>query len=60
MKIEKIVLEDLRHINLNDTAFKVKKMTNTIRFQIGDYVSKDEVRGLLKKNNITVEIVSKK
>ena len=64
MKKEKLVLEDLRHINLNDTAFKVKKLVNTIEWQIGDYISETEVDGLLETNpkarNITVEIIAKK
>jgi len=60
-KKEKIILEDLRHINLSDTAFKVKKMVNTINYEIGDYVSKAEVRKMIKTNpNITVEIIAKK
>lgn len=63
MKKEKLVLTDLRHVNFNNSAFKVKKMINTIEYKIGDYLSTSEVTELLDTNpkarNITIEIVPK-
>jgi hypothetical protein len=63
MKKEKLVLTDLRDINFSGSAFKVKKLTNTIDYRIGDYLSTGEVEDLLdinpKVRNITIEIISK-
>jgi hypothetical protein len=63
MKTEKIVLTDLRDINFDDNAFKVKKMTNTIDYKIGEYLSRTQVKNLLETNpksrNITVDIVAR-
>jgi hypothetical protein len=60
MKKEKLVLTDLREINGDKKGFKVKKVTNTTRFFIGQYMSKTEVDDEIMHNAfMTVEIVAK-
>jgi hypothetical protein len=67
-KKEKLVLTDLRNVNHgNGSAFRVKKMVNTIDYKIGDYISTDEVTELLARKvtlsqpkDITIEIVPNK
>lgn len=60
-KKEKIVVEDLRHINGKLKSFKVKKLVNTIDWKIDDYLSEDEVNNLIKyRREITVDIVKSK
>lgn len=61
-KKEKMVVEDLRHINGKvESCFKVKKVTNTIDFQIDQYLSAKEVGDLIDyRPSMTVEIVPQK
>ena len=60
MKTIKLILEDLRSINADPmAAFKVKKVTNSIEYQIGDYVSKARANELCKLPGYTIDIVAK-
>ena len=48
-KKEKIVVEDLRHINgISENCFKVIKAVNTIKFPVGKYLSAKEVEDEIK------------
>lgn len=54
----KIILEDKRMINHNtETAFKIKKVTNSIDYKVGSYLSERNIKDALMDPFITVEIV---
>jgi hypothetical protein len=60
-KKEKLVLIDLRHINSTKDGFKVKKIVNTVRFKINQYLNEKVVNDeILYNDDMTIEIVSNK
>jgi hypothetical protein len=60
-KKEKLVLKDLRYINGKTACFKVKKLTNTTRFKIDEYLNEKVVNDeILYNDDMTIEIVSNK
>jgi hypothetical protein len=60
-KSKKLVLEDFRHINDDRTAFKIKKVTNSIKFCVGHYLSTSQVAEEIHNTpDMTVEIVAPK
>ena len=58
----KIVMEDIRYVNGDkENCFKIRKITNTIDFEIGEYLDMNQVEDLIKYNeNTTIEIVGKR
>lgn len=60
MKMKKVVLEDYRDNSVfSDKPFKVKKLTNSIRYEIGAFLPKSEVDVLNADRNWTVDVVKR-
>ena len=59
---KRLIVEDCRMVNSNpDFAFRVKKVTNSTRFTVGQYVSARTLDLLLANSNSwTFEITGKK
>jgi hypothetical protein len=60
MADKKIVLMDLRGSSLPDADFKIKEVTNSVSFVIGDFVNEPGVRELCNLPEWTVKIVAVK
>jgi hypothetical protein len=57
MKKKTLVVEDLRDCEM---GFKVKKVVNSIRFKINEYLIDDQVRAYCKHPEWTVNIIPQK
>lgn len=55
-----LVVEDLRYVNRgSDGAFRIRKVTNSIDFRIGDVLTVDKVKAYCNHPDWTVNIVGR-
>jgi hypothetical protein len=58
MKKKTLIVQDMRNINSsNDNAFKVQKVTNSIYFKIGEYLSVNTLDAYCINPDWTVNII---
>jgi len=60
MKKKTLIVEDMRSINSHpDAAFRIKKVTNSIHFKIGESISQTKVDAYCNANDWTVNVVGR-
>jgi hypothetical protein len=55
----KLILEDCRWVNSAASAFKIKKVANSIEYHIDSHLSESEVGDIIQNTATVVEIIRK-